>query len=402
MQWRLICYLTVVTLAAIATGIQLVMIPWLATGVLQLDPAQVGWVQASLLMPGALLLLMAGSIADRSTAKRYLSYFYLIPCGFHCGLLWVLDLGYLSLSLLMLYAAGLGASFALVQPLRDRLLPNILIDTSPPGMQKGVVLVSMYTYLGQAIGVWLAGRVDLVHLTLPITVQAVALLTVAVLVLMIVRTLPNGENTVSDDAPSIGRGLRYALSHPVLSVLLALVAFNGFMNLGAYLVVLPILVRDVYQQGADFFSWLQLWFVFGTLVATLLLLRTKAVNNAGRSLLFCLLYSSMIMLAIASGPNTRGLSFLLFSWGLITGVSSSMGKTLLQQVVDERFRGRALSLYFLALLGAAPLGALAAGYLLDIFGAPRVLSMIGGASLLVFCCSLLSAGLWGRFNSHQA
>ena len=42
MQWRLICYLTVVTLAAIATGIQLVMIPWLATGVLQLDPAQVG------------------------------------------------------------------------------------------------------------------------------------------------------------------------------------------------------------------------------------------------------------------------------------------------------------------------------------------------------------------------
>ncbi len=65
------------------------------------------------------------------------------------------------------------------------------------------------------------------------------------------------------------------------------------------------------------------------------------------------------------------LSILL---GVVTGlgmmVQMASSNTLIQMIVDEDKRGRIMSLYITAFMGAAPLGSLMAGTLADHIGAP--------------------------------
>jgi nitrate/nitrite transporter NarK len=53
-----------------AFGIQSVMFTWLVTMVLRESPNMVGVAQMTLLLPGTLLILIGGSIADRVGGQR--------------------------------------------------------------------------------------------------------------------------------------------------------------------------------------------------------------------------------------------------------------------------------------------------------------------------------------------
>ena len=55
--------------------------------------------------------------------------------------------------------------------------------------------------------------------------------------------------------------------------------------------------------------------------------------------------------------------------------------TLVQANVDDRLRGRVVSVYTLAFRGAMPLGSLTAGVLASVFSAPTVL-LADGAALI--------------------
>ncbi len=72
--------------------------------------------------------------------------------------------------------------------------------------------------------------------------------------------------------------------------------------------------------------------------------------------------------------RTAWLSYaLLFAAGASLMVVFAMFMTLVQTNVEERLRGRVVSVYTLAFRGAMPLGNLAAGAAASIVGAPRVL-----------------------------
>ncbi|MBR9912057.1 MAG: MFS transporter [Gammaproteobacteria bacterium] len=399
-----ILYLLVIGFASLATGIQLVLIPWLATGQLGLSGEQVGWVQAANLIPGALLLLWSGAFADRRGSAGYLPWIYLGMMLCHLGILAVIAADALLLPVLLFYGALLGVGYALLQPLRDRLLPLLVERRSSHTVQHGVVIVSMCVYTCQALGVAVAGQMDRLGLSQVLLLQGVCLLAAALLCRPILRGLPAAVAAPATAAghspePGIGRGLRYIRRQRVLRHLILLVAFNGFTHLGVYLVAMPLLVRDVYAGDAAFFSVLQLLFVVGSIVSAVALLRRGTVEQPGRSLLFCLLYSGLIMLALAARPTATGLALLVFAWGVVAGVSTNMGKALLQQQVADEFRGRVLSLYFLALLGSAPLGALACGYLMHWHGSQFLFLLSGSVSLLLFAAYLRSTALW-RVPQH--
>ena len=56
--------------------------------------------------------------------------------------------------------------------------------------------------------------------------------------------------------------------------------------------------------------------------------------------------------------------------------------TVLQTIVDDRFRGRVMAFYTMAFLGTAPIGSLLAGVLADRVGAAVTIAL-GGASVLL-------------------
>ncbi|MCV6626115.1 MAG: MFS transporter, partial [Cellvibrionaceae bacterium] len=378
-------YLTVVSGASLAMGIQVVLLPWLALGQLDAVAAELGWVQASVLIPSLLLMLAGGVMADRYPSARYLAALYFLLALCHLALAVVLHRQQLTLLGLIGYGLCLGALNAFIQPLRERLLASV----SNSSLQRSVTWVNFFQYGLQASGVALAGQLDRFGLMPVLALQVLALLLAAAMCLALGQL-----QTKRRDMAAWAYGVKAVWQNRVTRSLTLLVSFNGFMHIGVFVVVLPLLVRDVYGRSADFYAWLQLSFVAGTLSATVALLRRREVLRPGKGVLLCLFYAALLLFAISAGPKLEGLFLLVYIWGVLTGVSASLGRGLMQQQSPESLRGRMLSLYQLALFGSAPLGAIAAGYGAQHFGLAAVLQISGAFSLLLFCASFLFPALW--------
>jgi MFS family permease len=61
----------------------------------------------------------------------------------------------------------------------------------------------------------------------------------------------------------------------------------------------------------------------------------------------------------------------LGSAGFMTQMAST--NTIIQTIVDERFRGRVMAFYTMAFFGSAPIGSLLGGMLADRMGAPKTI-----------------------------
>ncbi|MBB6522059.1 MFS transporter [Pseudoteredinibacter isoporae] len=378
-------YLGVVGSASFANGVQVVLLPWLALLSLNSSAQELGWVQASVLLPSLLLMLVGGVLADRYPSVKYLAGLYAALALAHFSLLGLLHAKNLQLPALIIYGMVIGAINAFIQPLRERLLANV----SNTSVQRSVSWASFFQYSLQASGVLLAGQLDQIGIGPVLALQVLALLVAAALCLSL------GEVKAKRfELAAWSYGLAYCWRNKITRNLTVLVAFNGFLHIGAFVVVLPLLVRDVYQRSADFYAWLQLSFVLGTIIATMGLIRRAEVQRPGRALYLCVFYAALIMLAISAGPLLRGLFILVFLWGLLTGVSASLGRSLMQSQAPQSLRGRLLSIYQLALFGSAPLGAIAAGYGAEHFGLQIVLQVSAGASILLFVSAYFLKSLW--------
>lgn len=395
-------YLVAISFAALATGCQIVLLPWLAVGELNLSAEQLGWVQSLSLLPGVLLLLIGGAFADRQSGQRRLPLFYIGLAVCHLLMAYLLFYGELVLSWLLVYALMLGVSSAFIQPLRERILPGLLQGGSR--LQHSVVVMSLCLYVAQAAGVAIAGQQGILGVHWILVGQAMCLLTAALMFSFWVT--PSLESPASarrsvQSVEGVKAGLALVWDHSILRNLVVLVGFNGFIHIGVFVVALPLLSRDGYQQGAVYFASLQLCFVLGNVAATLGLLKRGPTRHPGRGILFSLLYAGMIMLAIAAKPTLNGLFGLVFFWGVVAGVSASLGKSLLQQQAPEAYRGRIVSIYQLSLFGAAPLGALACGYAADSWGPWRLFLLAGVVSVAMFALQGLSRALW-QVENHEA
>jgi MFS family permease len=71
-------------------------------------------------------------------------------------------------------------------------------------------------------------------------------------------------------------------------------------------------------------------------------------------------------------------TFLLVPVGFSMMVQMASSNTLIQSMVPDRLRGRVMALYSMMFLGMAPFGALLAGILANLMGAPSTVAL-GGA-----------------------
>lgn len=385
-------YMAMVSGMSFSIGVQLVLLPWLAVGALGAGAEQLGWVQAAVLFPSLLLMLLGGVLADRFPNTSYLAGLFTALAATHIALIFIVQNSTLSLSSLILYGVVVGSLNAFIQPLRERLLTSV----SQVSMQRSVTWVNFFQYAFQAMGVLMSGQIDRFGLA-PIVLSQVAALSLAILMCAFLGRIKGQKRTLSPWHD----GLRAVWANPICRSLTILVTFNGFMHIGVFIVVLPLLVRDVYGVSADFYSWLQLSFVAGTLSSTIVLLKRAEVMRPGRALLLCLFYAAFLMFAISAGPKLSGLFLLVYLWGVLTGISASLGRGLMQQQAAESMRGRVLSIYQLALFGSAPLGALFAGFAAERWGLEVVLEIAAASSVGLFILSYFYPKLWQLDNTNR-
>lgn len=382
---------------SLATGLQVVLLPWVAVKVVDLPALHLGWVQASVLLPNLLLLLFGGALADRRDAAWVAALACLGLALCHLALLLYFSYRIPNLAVLLLYGVSLGTCTAFLQPARDNLVQRCARGSrghaTERGVQKTVTWMMLAQYGGQALGMLLASRFD--HWGLrPLLLVQVSVLVIAAAFLLSLR---EGRPSVSAEQNKlpltlIVEGLHQAWQRPVLRELVALMAFNGFVHIGVFLVVLPLLAED-YGRGAGYYATLQLAFIGGTVAATITMLRRGQGTKPGRGILMCLLYSAALLVAISFGPTPYGLVLLCACWGGVAAASAALGRAVVQVLAPDAYRSRLISIYQLALFGSAALGALAAGALSE-FAAPlTTLLWAGIASLAAFVLVSFSGAL---------
>lgn len=179
-------------------------------------------------------------------------------------------------------------------------------------------------------------------------------------------------------------GFRYAFGFPPLRAVLVLVAVVSLVGL-PYTVLMPVFAREVLHGGPETLGYLMAASGVGALGSAVYLASRGSVLGLGIRIT---LGAGMFGLGLVGFAWSRNLWLslaLLFVIGFSMMLQMAGSNTVLQTLADEDKRGRVMSFYTMAFMGATPLGSLAAGALANRIDAPTTV-LIGGG-----CCVVASA-----------
>jgi hypothetical protein len=104
--------------------------------------------------------------------------------------------------------------------------------------------------------------------------------------------------------------LREAMASPVIWPVLAAQLAVGILYVGAFFVILPLLVRDVYAGGSLELSLVSFCFWGGTIAATLAQIQLGSLRRPGRAILLSLTMGAVVLAAMSLPIPLAGLLFL--------------------------------------------------------------------------------------------
>lgn len=357
---------------------------------LGLSSSQLGWVQAAALIPNLLLILVAGAWADRVNPAKVLSVAQLMLSFSFFGLFLLLNSGHANFLGLMVYATAVGIGQAFLQPVREKLVTQIQGHTA----QQRISLLSITQFSLQSGGMGLAALTEVIGLNGIILIQVLVSLSSSIVFSTLIKNVSSGSSKDYNTTRDIAGALRYVANSSGLRQLMMLIAFNGYMHLGVFLVVIPVIATGDYNLSSSQYAGLQVLFVLGMICAYVSLLRTQLVEYPGQGALFSLLYTALIGFGLAKEPTPFGFYSLVFLWGLVAGNSAGRCRLVLQSLVVPEMKGRVMSVYQLMLFGAAPFGALVTGYLINHMAINNIFSFMSVSSVLLFGSFLFSRTLW--------
>ncbi|MDG1819018.1 MAG: MFS transporter [Porticoccaceae bacterium] len=402
-------FLATIGTSNLAMGLHTVLYPWLVVGVLELSPSRLGLAQLAVLLPNLLFILPGGVISDRRHRGSWLSRLYLLYCFPIAILAGAALSGELTFSLLLMFGMVFGTVSAFVQPARESLLGYAAQDI----MHQAVAKVVMVQFIAQGIGFILAGQLDTVGLIALLIVQMLMFMLSSVLIkrshpqlaaaadLVDPDDLDSSENSQKntdeekhETLQELRAGFSLFLTDKALLHLLLLVTATGFLAFGVYLVGMPLLAREAYQGGAGLYAILQVTFTMGIVVANFVVSRQKhAFKRPGRLMIISFLGRGGLLAAVALMPNFWILFPVIFVWGAFSGMSMTLGRTILHNQVPHSHRSRAASVYQLCLFAGAPLGAWACGFAIEQVGLAQTFTVIAVLTLAVSVIATMSP-LW--------
>ena len=232
----------------------------------------------------------------------------------------------------------------------SRIVGSVVAGTSIESL--GV----QYAYLFMAFSAWLGG-----------------------LMVVMVRGDYRSLGTVEPFWRSAVEGLRYAWSSaPIRSLLLMSVLMEMFGF--SFLVMLPVMARDVLGVGATGLGYLSAANAVGATVSTVIVAGLGDFKNKQALLLFTAMGAGLSILLFALSPwFAVSLALSVMVGATLMSYDAAMG-TMLQLLTTDAVRGRVLGLYGLT-FGFTPLGGFIQGVVASVYSAPLAVGM-GGAVIV--------------------
>ncbi|MEC8046064.1 MAG: MFS transporter [Pseudomonadota bacterium] len=385
-------YLTAISAWYGAFGMQSVVFAWLVTMVLREPAERVGIAQMTLLLPGMLLILIAGVLADRIGLRRQAAWSQLLAGLMPLLLAVAVYIQALSFTVMIIFALLSGCASAFLTPARDGLLNHVAGED----VQRTVMQASLCQFGFQILGYSLAGFADTLGAEYILVTQSLVLL-LGVWAYTQLREVKKTSDA-SDDAESVftslSDGARTVISNPLMrTVVLQNVAMGCFF-MGAFVVGFPLVMREVFAGSSGDLAVLNALNSLGLVVSIVALLRLGFVARAGQALVLAQAIGSVVLLTTGLVDNLSLFMFLVFMWGVCGGIAMPMSRTLMQQLAPPDQRARVMSFYAFSFMGAGPLGTLICGYLADLFGPQQAIVISAVCMLLVLAVISLFSPLW--------
>ena len=391
METRLAWYLVSSASFVIPLGVGQLLLPWLLAIYLEESATRIGLAQMIAQLPVVMLVLWGGWLGDRMDQRRLLIYLTGIMTIPPLVLAAIFYWGSVTYLVVVLYSVIMGCFMAFVQPARDALVNRVAgqriqqVVTITVGLQWGV----------QIIGFAIGSTADFVGPTILLLLISL-FMGAAMLAVKLIPPLEEIENEATDGIVSqIKDGLRIAWSNlKIRTAMLQILALAVFFS-GAYLVLLPVMIRELYGGGSLGLAGGFGFNLAGTVLATLVLMKTGRIRYPGRALMFGTVFSCSFLLTLTL-PLVDWLFYLiLFFWGAGGGLIVIMSRSIVQENAPDTHRARIMSIFSLAMMGGSPIGSLLMGLLIDQVGVhmATLFPVIGMIITALFL--LVRLPLWG-------
>jgi predicted MFS family arabinose efflux permease len=336
--------------------------------------------------PFLLFSLIGGVLADRIDRRRILLRSQYVQLGSAALLAVLLLLGavHVWMILTLSFVVGLAQSFG--GPAYQALVPTLVDREDLPN---AVALNSIQFNLARVIGPVLAG-VAFYRLGAAACFGLNALSFLAPIAALLLLKRGGGMAAPAEGVlASLKAGLVAVRDAKTLRGLIVL-SFIGSFCAMPLVTFLPVFARNVFHRDAKGYSVLLASFGIGAILGAVGVAAFGNVKRKGTLAVAMQMLFGALMAGFAIS-RTPVLSYALLALaGASLMVVFALFMTLVQTHVEDRLRGRVVSVYSLAFRGAMPLGNLAAGALAGLFSAPAVLFGNGVVMVLVGAAVMLT------------
>jgi MFS family permease len=332
------------------------------------DLGLVGLVQ---FLPGLLLTLVAGHVADRYDRRVVLGMCMALQLAVTVPLLLGTLQGWVSRDVLLIASAVLGFVRAFQNPAQASLAPQLVpAEALPQAVATNASAQQLATIVGPALGgfLFVAGA----HVVYAV---ATALFVIALAAVPMMRILLPSRGKPAIDMKSVLAGFAFVWRHKPILGAISLDLFA--VLLGGAVALLPIFARDILHVGPWGLGLLRAAPAVGALLMSVYLAQHPITRNAGKIMFGAVALYGVSTLAFALSTSFVLSMVALALTGVFDVVSVVIRHSLVQLETPNELRGRVSAVSSIFTGASSQLGQYESGLTAAWFGAvPSVL--IGG------------------------
>ena len=383
-------YLASTALFLVSGGIQMVLFPWLVAVYLHETPARVGFAQMAGQLPMVILILWGGLLGDRLDQRRLLIVLSTAMAVPPLVMAALVKADLLRYEVLFAWAMIGGVFAAFAQPARDALLNRV----AGRDIQRVVTLTIGVQFGVQIVGFAIGSAADLVGPAMLMVVQAACMVSAALVTSRITLAPVTAPRPRRPALTEIGEGIAIAWRSEAIRPAILLTFAVGVFFAGAYMVLLPLMVRDLYHGGAGGIALAFAANMLGTCTTIFFLMRRGGIDRPGRALIIGGAASVSILSLLYLPLPAWGFYGVVYLWGLCGGISMTMTRAIVQEASPETHRARVMSVYSLGMMGGMPFGSMLLGWAVGVFGARNAVLIPVLGMLSVLLLMLVTSRLW--------
>ena len=333
------------------------------------NPLFLGYALAANAVPAIFFNLVGGVYADRIDKRRLIIVTQAVSASLIFLLAILTLLNVVAVWHILVIAALAGAVEAIDTPARQAIYPH-LIDRRV--MMSAVALNSSIWSGNRIIAPAIAGLIIAQTSVEASFFVAGAGFVIMAAVMYGLRVPPIERGATGSPARNLLEGLNYIRTNFLFTFLIGMTFFNSFFGM-AYVSLMPVIAKDVLNQGPGAYGILLSAGGVGALLVTVLFgfvgdPRYKGLLIIGGATLFGLTLVTFGLTSELFGSYGLALG-LLFVMGVFTSTYMISVQSSLQMMVPDAMRGRVMGFYGMT-WSLMPLGAMPASALAVLIGAP--------------------------------